>query len=246
MKIERARYIGCSVVLCASSKFAPYRQRAVQLIADDFRAHSEVREHVAVFKKRRGLVYAKIISALYSADDAQVMVGKTPADYRTCFTVGGSADHPMDNQALEGLFDCILDSLGLEPTSVFDKQTGESFRKEAVSAIRQNKLQLGFALNELEKEERQFDLADDEGGEKLYKKLRVVVPNDRLLKDEIREMAYSVAHAASNGIDAVYITSEDDIGKRTVLKKIGNVVSQVLRQEPDVCPQVAHVSETYF
>ena len=245
MKIDRTRYIGGSVVLCSSSKFSSYRQRAVRLVVEDFRAHTEVRDHVLIFRKRRDLVYRKIMSTLYGSDILK-MVGTMPIDYKTCFTVGGSADHPMDNQALEGLFDCILENLGLYPTTVFTAESAEAFRVEAGSAIRQNKMQLGLALNELEKEEHQFDLAGDEGADKLYNKLRTVIPKEKTMKDEIKTMAYSVAHAASNAVDAVYITCEDSMEEQAVLKKVGKVVGQVMGMKPDICPQVAHISQTFF
>src|SRR5688572_28318148 len=128
MKVDRTRYVGGSVILCSSTKCAPYRERAARLILEKFLAHEDVFKQVDGFHRRRNQVSKVVMSKLYADEAIQEMVGKTPFDYRTCFTMGGSADQPLDNEALEDLFDCILSVLNMEPLDVFTAETADRFR----------------------------------------------------------------------------------------------------------------------
>ena len=121
MKANRTRYIGCSVILASATKGIPYRERAMKLVGGDFRAHSSVTTQIKRFRDRRNIIYAKVIGNLCDGD-CSVMVGKTPLDWKTCFTVGGT-NSPMDNAWAEQLFDCILDAVGIGPAHEFTRKT---------------------------------------------------------------------------------------------------------------------------
>src|SRR5437773_4495369 len=128
MKVDRTRYIGGSVILCSSTKCAPYREKAARLILENFLAHEDVFKQVDGFRKPRNQVYKVVMDKLYAANAIEEMVGKNPVDYRTCFTIGGSADQPLDNEALADLFDCILSVLDMHQLDVFTAETAERFR----------------------------------------------------------------------------------------------------------------------
>ena len=246
MKVDRTRYIGCSVVLASSTKGIPYREKAERLVKDKFRTHTSVLQQVSVFHARRKVIYRKILIDLWSKDSIRKMIGKMPIDFKTCFTAGGSADYPLDNAAAEQLYDCVLDILGIRQTDEFTSTTAERFRLEAAKAIRYNKMNLGLALVQLEKEGRLFDLDDHAKGDKLYHKIRKATPDGNILKDEIKAMAYAIVHASSAGIDAVYITGEDIFDDSSLMSKIGKAQKEVLKLSPQDCLEIAHLSKTWF
>jgi len=243
LKANRTRYIGCSVVLASATRGTPYRERAVKLVGGNFRAHSSVRAQIRRFRDRRNIIYAKVIGDLCDGD-CSVMVGKTPLDWKTCFTVGGT-NSPMDNAWAEQLFDCVLNAVGIKPYNEFTRKTAESFCMEAGRATRYNRMMLCKALMELGKEGRSFDFTDSKA-KKLYTKLKNVVPTSHLQKEEVESMSYSVAHAASSGIDAVYYTSEDSFDDVDTRAKVEKAIKEVLRLAPQDCPEVLHISASWY
>ena len=174
------------------------------------------------------------------------MTGSTPIDYKPSFTVGG-ANCQIDDEAVEDLFDCVLTTAGIDsPSHIFTVDSAERFKMAAFRAILYNRTHLGFALNRLEYEEHSFELANEQIGDKLFREIKKVIPESHAIKDEITSMAYSLTHAAADRVDAVYITNVDAFADSDTRKKVTLTSRKVLKLGNRDCPEVDHLSETYF
>jgi len=244
MKVNRTRYIGTSVVLTSATKCAPYRERALTLLNAKFLAHKTVHFQVMESQKRRNEIYRKVCCDLKMP--AATMTGTSPIDYKRCFTVGG-ANCQIDDEAVEDMFDCVLNIAEINsPSHIFTMDSAERFKMAAFRAIQYNRTHIGFALHRLEEEEHVFELANKQTGDRLFREMKKIIPESHTIKDEIVTMAYSLTHAASDRVDAVYMTNVEALTDSGAKKKIALTTKRVLKLGDRDCPEVNHLSETYF
>lgn len=217
------KYLTCSVILCACTKFSPHRSKARKLIGGTFLIPESVFEMTQkVAKRRSDTIYPNLFRILKVED----MIGKCAIDFKKCFTIG-STSYYADNYYLENMFDQILAETDTYETDRFDKTKAIEFRRMVHLAIRENRVHLGIILKHLEDGEYVFEIPSEREMKTIYSPLMKRF-GDPEHKFEMRTIAECLVHGTRTGMDFSVICAEPSVTKKSSMKKVRGVLKNKL------------------
>jgi hypothetical protein len=199
-----------------------FKNRAYKLVGGDFQTPESVRTMVKKIHKRRGeVINPKLFSSLRIED----LVGKTPFDFKDCFTVGSTGYH-ADDQCLENLYDNLLDDIGMYDMDKFDEEKAREFKFKVYRAMRHSRVHLGAVIDRLKEGQLVFPEEHKNETRRLVRAMKKRL-NEPKYKFETETISKCVVHGVRSGLDFVVVCGEPEIMEVRKLKKIIGVLKKV-------------------
>lgn len=220
------KYIDTSVLLCATMKYSGHRGRAYSIIYDGIRGNSikisnTTFERLYKIYNRRKIIFKDSFSDI----TIKKCIGKTPADFRTCFTKGSTRDH-LDDEQLTDIFDDIVrDYLDMFPTNIFSNQKSDQFCDKVYDVLGYNKYDLNLLIGRLQESEVIFSNDFKKEEQKIYEIFKKSIKETRY-KIDIKILSEYIAHGINSGMDFEIVTADQNFLESTRLEKINNIIKK--------------------
>lgn len=224
------KYIDTKVILCAVTKYSPYKTRATQIIggfgeAYALRISKTIFENIKNIHKKRYDTYKYIFSKM----NLKSCLGKRPADFYSLFKRGETSRDYLDRQHLIDMYDQIIIDMGIEDLEVLNEQSAKVFCDKTYEAIGSNKRHLGFIIDSFEENELIFENEYISDEKKLLREFKKEF-KDPKYKLDLKVFAECIADGMNSNMDFEMIISSNFFQQDKEIRKIHTAIKRVYKQ----------------
>ena len=223
------KYIDTKVILIASTKHSPNKIRARHIIGNYGESYA-IKISKSTFNRIKKIYNRRNenYGYLYSHLNPTKCKGKTPADFRGCFTRGSTGDY-LDQQHLNDMFDQTIIDMNIQVLDKLSDTQAHEFCDRTYEDIGTNKRHLGFLIDKIKESELSFENQYTKDQTKLVKELKkeFTDPNYKL---DINILAECISDGINSNIDFEIIIGTDHFNQDKSIRKIYTAIKRATNQ----------------